>query len=206
MYYAGSPVTLFGTIYPPPSENEGIVVSVKNPRNVVVEVGQAQISRSSGSFSYVIGVGGTQNWLQGGYNATATLGDRSVYAIFWLSPARSGAGAPTLGLNVLAPPLVRPGDQVNIAVIASLPNGAPDNVTVWTSLYLLFPDGVFHSVCNPSDSSLGCVGTLARTQPGFYQIFFTLPSTAEKGTYFVEAAVTDSSGSSARSLGQFFVQ
>jgi len=205
LYYGGSPITFFGTIYPPPSATQGIVIATRNPNNLVVDIGQAQTSGGTGSFSYVIGATGTLNWIPGAYSVSATSGSRNVSTIFYFSQSLSGTTAPPVVLNVLAPPLVKAGDQVNIPILATLPNGAPDNVTLWSTLTVLFPDGVFHPLCVPNSSG-SCAGTFSKVQVGFYQVLFTLPSSAQQGTYFVEAAVTDSAGGSARTLSQFSVQ
>jgi hypothetical protein len=205
LYYGGSAVTLFGTIAPPPSSSQGVVMMTRNPQGVVVDVGQAQVSSSTGSFSYVIGAGGTFNWQQGQYAVTATSGSRTATTAFYFSPALTTINHAALGIQVLAPQLTSPGEQIEIAVLATLGNGVPDDVASWSILAVLYPDGSFHNVCASGAPTPGCSGTVTRIQAGFYQILLTVPQAAQQGTYFVEAAATDSSGISARALGEFNV-
>jgi hypothetical protein len=205
LYYGGYPVTLFGTITPPPSSTQGVVMMTRNPQGVVVDVGQAQVSSATGSFSYVIGAGGTINWQQGQYSATATAGSKAATTAFYFTPSQAAANPPPLSVLVLAPQLASPGAPIDVGVLATLQSGAPDDMASWSTLAVLFPDGSFHNVCAAGAPATGCTGTLTRIQLGFYQLVFNVPQAAQQGTYFIEAAGSDSTGNSARGLGEFSI-
>ena len=204
LYYGGSPVTLFGTINPPPTSTQGVVMMTRNPQGVVVDVGQAQVSSSTGSYSYVIGAGGSTNWQQGEYSVTASTGSKAATTVFYFTPSQTVNSA-ALTLQVLAPQLASPGTQIDVGVLATLRSGAPDDVASWSTLAVLFPDGSFHNVCASGATAAGCTGALTRVQLGFYQMIFPVPSPAQQGTYFIEAAGADSSGNSSRAVGEFSV-
>ena len=205
LYYGGSPVTLFGTITPPPTSTQGVVMMTRNPQGVVVDVGQAQVSSSTGSFSYVIGSGGTISWAPGEYSVSASSGSKNATTAFYFSPAQTTTSSAALSIQVLAPQLATSGEQIDVGILVTLQNGAPDDMAAWSALAVLYPDGSFHNVCASGAPSAGCTGTLARIQIGFYQMVFNVPPAAQQGTYFIEAAGTDGSGNSARALGEFSV-
>jgi hypothetical protein len=170
----------------------------------VVQVGQAETGITNGTFFYLLSTATSANWISGRYSVDAAVGGQSATATF-IYTASPSPRSPLLSLQVLAPPVVSAGQQVSIAILTSFPNGTLDDVTSWSTFAVLFPDGTFHNLCTPGAAPSACTGTFGRIHAGFYQLAFTLPGTAQRGTYYVEAAGSDSSGNSPRGAGQFSV-
>ena len=204
LYYEGQTVTLIGSVYPAPPSSTGIALTTRNPLGVVVQVGQAETGITNGTFFYLLSTATSAGWVSGKYSVTATVGGQITTATFIYTASPSARG-PLLGLQVLAPPVVEAGQQVSLAVLASLPDGALHEMTSWSTFAVLFPDGTFHNLCTPGAAPATCTGTFGRIHTGFYQLLLTLPGTAQRGTYYVEAAGSDSTGNSARGAGQFSV-
>ena len=204
LYFQGQTVTLVGSVYPPPPSSTGIALTTRNPLGVVVQVGQAETGITNGTFFYLLSTATSAGWVSGRYSVNATVGGQSATATFIYTASPSPRG-PLLGLQVLAPPVVSAGQQVSIAVLTSFPNGTLDDVTSWSTFAVLFPDGTFHNLCAPGAAPSKCTGTFGRIHAGFYQLVFALPATAQRGTYYVEAAGSDSSGNSPRGAGLFSV-
>jgi hypothetical protein len=204
LYFQGETVTLVGTVYPPPPSSTGIALTTRNPLGVVVQVGQAETGITNGTFFYLLSTATSANWISGKYLANASVSGQSATATFIYTASPSPRG-PLLSLQVLAPPVVSAGQQVSIAILTSFPNGTLDDVTSWSTFAVLFPDGTFHNLCTPGALASTCTGTFGRIHAGFYQLVFALPGTARSGTYYVEAAGSDSSGNSPRGAGQFSV-
>jgi hypothetical protein len=204
LYFQGQTVTLVGSVYPPPPSSAGIALTTRNPLGVVVQVGQAETGITNGTFFYLLSTATSAGWVSGRYSVNATVGGQSATATFIYTASPSPRG-PLLGLQVLAPPVVGAGQQVSIAILTSFPNGTLDDVTSWSTFAVLFPDGTFHNLCAPGADPSRCTGAFGRIHAGFYQLVFALPGTAQRGTYYVEAAGTDSSGNSTRGAGQFSV-
>jgi hypothetical protein len=203
LYFQGQTVTLVGSVFPPPPSSTGIALTTRNPFGVVVQVGQAETGITNGTFFYLLSTATSANWISGRYSVDATVGGQSATATFIYAASPSPRG-PLLGLQLLAPPEVNAGQQVSIAILTSFPNGTLDDVTSWSTFAVLFPDGTFHDLCTPGAMS-SCIGTFGRIHAGFYQSVFALPGTAQRGTYYVEAAGSDSSGNATRGVGQFSV-
>jgi hypothetical protein len=204
LYFQGQTVTLVGFVYPPPPSSAGIALTTRNPLGVVVQVGQAETGITNGTFFYLLSTATSAGWVSGRYSVNATVGGQSAAATFIYTASPSPRG-PLLGLQVLAPPVVGAGQQVSIAILTSFPNGTLDDVTSWSTFAVLFPDGTFHNLCAPGAAPSRCTGAFGRIHAGFYQLVFALPGTAQRGTYYVEAAGSDSSGNSTRGAGQFSV-
>jgi hypothetical protein len=204
LYFQGETVTLVGSVYPPPPSSTGIALTTRNPLGVVVQVGQAETGITNGTFFYLLSTATSANWISGRYSVDAAVGGQSATATF-IYTASPSPRSPLLSLQVLAPPVVSAGQQVSIAILTSFPNGTLDDVTSWSTFAVLFPDGTFHNLCTPGAAPSTCTGTFGRIHAGFYQLAFTLPGTAQRGTYYVEAAGSDSSGNSPRGAGQFSV-
>jgi hypothetical protein len=204
LYYYGDTVSLVGTVYPPPSGSTGIAVTTKNPLGTAVQVGQAETGITNGTFFYLLSTATSTNWVSGQYLVNATVAGQSATATFYYSAAPN-AHASLLSLQILAPSVAAAGQPVSLAVVTTFPNGVLDEVTSWSTFAVLFPDGTFHNLCTSGATSSGCTGTFARIHTGFYQVTFTLPATAPRGAYYVEAAGSDSTGNSTRGAGQFSV-
>lgn len=204
LYYQGDTVTVVGTVYPPPAGSSGIAVTTTNPRGVVIQVGQAENTATNGTFFYLLSTATSANWISGAYLVNATVGGQSAKTTFYYSASLAPQGLP-LSLQVLTPSVAAAGQQITIAVLTTFPNGVLDDVTSWSTFAVLFPDGTFHSLCTSPSASSTCTGSFSRIHTGFYQVQFTLPATAQRGTYYVEAAGSDSSGNSTRGAGQFSV-
>jgi len=204
LYFQGQTVTLVGSIYPPPPSSAGIALTTRNPLGVVVQVGQAE-NRDYERDVLLPALHGYLGELDlRKVPVNATVGGQSATATFIYTASPSPRG-PLLGLQVLASPVISAGQQVSIAILTSFPNGTLDDVTSWSTFAVLFPDGTFHYLCTPGAAPSICRGTFGRIHAGFYQLVFTLPGTAQRGTYYVEAAGSDSSGNSTRGAGQFSV-
>jgi hypothetical protein len=204
LYYQGQTVTLVGSIFPPPPGSTGIAVTTSNPLGIVVQVGQAETGITNGTFFYLLSTGTSAGWISGKYHVNATAGGQSAAATFLYSASPPSSGA-SLSLQVLAPPLVSAGQQVSIAVLATLPDGVLDDVASWSTFAVLFPDGTLHNLCTPGAPPSSCTGTFSKIHAGFYQVAFTLPVAAQRGTYYVEAAGSDASANSTRGVAQFSV-
>lgn len=203
LYSGGSTVTVFGTLNPPPPLSTGVQVTTRNPQGVVVDIGEALIGTTTGTFLYSLPSGGSAGWIQGAYSVNATGDSGSATTIFYYNPSQATPNGTRLNLQVLAPSLTSPGQQVSVAALLTFPNGTLDDAASWSVFSVLYPDGTLHDLCTAGASS--CDGTFSRIHKGFYQVTFSLPASAQHGTYFVEAGAADSSGNSARSLGQFSV-
>jgi hypothetical protein len=204
LYFRGDTVTIVGSVYPPLSSSTGIALTTRNPLGTLVQVGQAETGKANGTFFYLLSTDTSANWVSGAYLVNATTGTQSATATFLYS-ASQPAQRPSLSLQVLAPSVVAAGQQVSVAVFTTFPNGVLDDVTSWSTLAVLFPDATLHNLCTTPSASPGCFGTFTRVHKGFYQAMFILPASAQRGTYYVEAAGSDSSGNSTRGAGQFSV-
>lgn len=205
LYSGGDLVTLIGSIYPPPSSSEGILVTVNNPVGSEVQVGTAFTGVSNSTFAFLVNAGVTPEWVSGTYTAiaTTTTGSQSATTFFYYSASQFGGGLSDF--QVVAPTTASPGHQVDVAVLSTALNGAPDEVTSWSTFTLFFPDGRVQELCASPAASSPCTGTFTRIQEGFYQVSFTLPATAPGGTYYVEAAGSDASGNAGHGIAQFSV-
>ena len=204
LYYQGQTVTLVGYIYPPPPGSTGIAVTTSNPLGIVVQVGQAETGITNGTFFYLLSTGTSAGWISGKYQVNATVGGQSAVATFLYS-ASQPSGRASFALQVLAPPLVDAGQQVSIAVLATIPNGVLDDVASWSTFAVLYPDGTLHNLCTPGAPPSSCTGAFSKIHAGFYQVAFTLPAAAQRGTYYVEVAGSDASANSTRGVAQFSV-
>ncbi len=203
LYSGGSTVTIFGTLNPQPALSTGVQVTTRNPQGIVVDIGEALIGSTTGTFLYSLPSGSSANWIQGAYSINATGDSGSATTIFYYNPSQTTQSGTRLNLQVLAPSAASPGQLVYVAILLTLPNGDLDDATSWSVLAVLFPDGTLHDICASTGASSGCTGSLSRIHTGFYQVTFTLPTNAQRGTYFAEAGAVDSAGNSARALGQF---
>jgi hypothetical protein len=205
LYSGGDLVTLIGSIFPPPSSSEGILVTINNPAGSEVQVGTAFTGVSNSTFAFLVNAGVTPEWVSGTYTviATTTTGSQSASTIFYYSASQFMSGLSEF--QVVAPSAASPGHQVDVAVLNTLPNGVPDEVTSWSAFTLFFPDGTTQELCVSPGGNSPCTGTFMRIQEGFYQVGFTLPETAPGGTYYVEVAGSDASGNSGHGIAQFSV-
>jgi hypothetical protein len=205
LYSGGDLVTLIGSIYPPPSTSEGILVTVNDPLGGEIQVGTAFTGVSNSTFAFLVNAGVTPEWVSGTYTAiaTTTTGSQSATTIFYYSASQFGGGLSDF--QVVAPTTASPGHQVDVAVLSTVLNGAPDEVTSWAIFTLFFPDGTVQNLCASPGANSPCTGTFTRIQEGFYQVNFTLPVTAPGGTYYVEVGGSDASGNSGHGVAEFSV-
>jgi len=205
LYSGGDLVTLIGSIYPPPSTSEGILVTINNPAGSEVQVGTAFTGVSNSTFAFLVNAGVTPAWVSGTYTvvATTTTGSQSATTIFYYSASQFGGGLSDF--QVVAPSTASPGHQVDVAVLSTLSSGAPDEVTSWSTFTLFFPDGSTQELCASPGANSSCTGTFVRIQEGFYRVGFDLPAAAPGGTYYVEVEGSDASGNSGHGIAQFSV-
>ena len=117
LYSGGSTVTVFGTLNPPPPLSTGVQVTTRNPQGVVVDIGEALIGTTTGTFLYSLPSGGSAGWIQGAYSVNATGDSGSATTIFYYNPSQATPNGTRLNLQVLAPSLTSPGQQVSVAAL-----------------------------------------------------------------------------------------
>jgi len=203
LYYPGDDVVLIGTVYPPPSGDQGIEISTSNPLGTVIQVGTAETGVDNGTFFYILNTGTSSSWVSGKYTVTATSALSSTTTVFYY--AASQFGSQQLQFQVVAPPVSSANQEIDVAILSTLSGGALDNVTSWSGLAVYFPDGTIHYLCTSPGTPAGCTGTFSAIHPGLYQIAFTLPPGSPGGTYYVEVEGSDSSGNSAQGLAELSV-
>lgn len=203
LYYPGDDVVLIGTIYPPPSGDQGIEVSTSNPLGTVVQVGTAETGVDNSTFFYILNTDTSSSWVSGKYTVTATSALTSTTTVFYY--AASQFGVQQLELQVVAPPVSSANQEIDVAILSTVSGGALDNVTSWSTLAVYFPDGSIHRLCTSPGQPAGCTGTFSEIHSGLYQVAFTLPPGSPGGTYYFEVEGSDSSGNSAQGLAELNV-
>jgi len=78
-YNGTEPIVITGLISPAPGPNTAVVITVTNPKVSVVDIGEAPVSSSTGSFNYTLVSGGNAAWISGTFSVNATWsGDGAI--------------------------------------------------------------------------------------------------------------------------------
>jgi len=73
-YSAAQAITTSGTVSPSPGPNTAVVVTLKSPAGTVVDIGDAPVNPSTGTYTQITVAGGSAAWVAGTYSVNATWG------------------------------------------------------------------------------------------------------------------------------------